>query len=258
MISRLFEFYKDLRFPFNFLPFVDACRFAWATLTKKSTVLDTSFCGIPLSLRTNSPDLLVSYSALFKNEFASIKTDSPKVILDAGANIGTTSIAFARQYPEAEILAVEMEPENLELLRRNTKSFPNIKVIPMAITGHSGERVIKDRNTGQWGYTIAESADNAENTTHTVSCVTIDQLMAAHGITHIDILKMDIEGAEKEIFETGGQWLGKTESIAIELHERIAPGCSRAFYLATEQFEHVENHGEKVVLYRKTPSMTDK
>jgi len=74
--------------------------------------------------------------------------------------------------------------------------------------------------------------------------------MNEHGIESIDLLKMDIEGGEKDVLENSQEWIGSVSAMTIELHDGISMGCSRAFYLATKDFKVFETHGEKVTAYR--------
>ena len=55
---------------------------------------------------------------------------------------------------------------------------------------------------------------------HAVAAITRDRLMRDQGIDHIDILKVDIEGAEKEVFADTSAWIDRVGSIIVELHER--------------------------------------
>jgi isoaspartyl peptidase/L-asparaginase-like protein (Ntn-hydrolase superfamily) len=63
-----------------------------------------------------------------------------------------------------------------------------------------------------------------------VISLTIEELMESYGLNFIDILKIDIEGAEKEVFSNSPPWLAKIGMIAIELHDKIKIGCNRSFY----------------------------
>ena len=57
--------------------------------------------------------------------------------------------------------------------------------------------------------------------------------MRRFGLNSIDLLKIDIEGSEKEIFDLNCKgWLAATKAILIELHDRYVPGCSNAFFKA--------------------------
>jgi len=70
---------------------------------------------------------------------------------------------------------------------------------------------------------------------------------------YIDILKLDIEGAEKELFADNTElWLPKVNIVVIELHDWLQEGCSQAFYAAFNLDEWDEyKEGEKVVMIRK-------
>lgn len=58
------------------------------------------------------------------NMYATRLHQSPRVIVDAGANIGLTAVYFANQFPAARILALEPESSNYALLCKNTAAYP--------------------------------------------------------------------------------------------------------------------------------------
>jgi FkbM family methyltransferase len=206
--------------------------------------------GIPLHVRSGSPDVRVAISSLYFGEYGDIQCLDPATIVDAGANIGTSSIYFARKYPQAKVLAIEPESDNFALLTENSRGFSNIVPIKAALWSEAGRRTIQDRRTGPWGYTVAETANPADSTGQQVDCLTIPSLMEQHDVDRIDLLKMDIEGGEKEILEHCSDWIDRVDVLAVELHDRICPGCSDAFAAATRDFRTTEVHGEKVIAYR--------
>lgn len=67
--------------------------------------------------------------------------------------------------------------------------------------------------------------------------ITIPEILQLESIHHIDILKMDIEGAEKEIFETNASWLNKVNILIIELHDHYKQGCSKACFKTISEFD---------------------
>jgi hypothetical protein len=69
-------------------------------------------------------------------------------------------------------------------------------------------------------------------------------------IDAIDILKIDIEGAEKEVFENSDLWMRKTNVIIIELHERLKDGCCRVFYNKTNDFDREWSQGDSIFLVK--------
>ena len=81
----------------------------------------------------------------------------------------------------------------------------------------------------------------------TVPTVTMPALLERHGA--IDILKLDIEGAEGELFRGDTGWLAHTRMVVLELHERYAPGCTELVrsVMQARRFEQVAGRGENVV-----------
>jgi FkbM family methyltransferase len=207
--------------------------------------------GEPIYVRTATSDFSVAVSSLVDSEFGHVDSLDPSVIVDAGANIGASAIYFAKRYPHAKVFAIEPERENYEILLMNVRRHRNIIPIQAALWGSSGTRMLQDRLTGPWGYTIAETINRVESTGQRIDCITIASLLDEYKIEHVDILKLDIEGGEKDVLENSVDWIDKVNVITAELHDRICMGCERAFHLATRDFKRFEKHGEKVTAYRE-------
>ena len=218
---------------------------------KRENERDLLINGYKIKVRTNSCDIDVAFNSFCDKEYDEIKLKDPKIIIDAGANIGTSSIFFAKKYPEALIFSIEPEVSNFLLLKHNTRKYKNITPIKSAIWGNNCRRTIQNRNTGSWGYTISETTNKTEPTGQDIECITINSIMKDYEIEKIDLLKMDIEGGEKDVLENSKDWMDLVDTITVELHDKINMGCDRAFYLATTQFEKFEKSGEKITAYRK-------
>jgi Methyltransferase FkbM domain len=80
--------------------------------------------------------------------------------------------------------------------------------------------------------------------------VTIDMILQCYGIDRISLLKLDIEGAEPEVFRNSSAWIDKVDSLIVELHERMKPGCNRSYYTGTGGFDAEWSQGEFVYLTR--------
>jgi hypothetical protein len=80
--------------------------------------------------------------------------------------------------------------------------------------------------------------------------MTVDKIMQDYNLEKVDILKIDIEGAEKEVFTDTSSWIEKVNSIIIELHERMKAGCNRSFYCGSNGFDNEWKQGENVYLSR--------
>lgn len=173
---------------------------------------------------------------------------NPRLIVDAGANIGISVLWFAWRYPSALIIAVEPEPSNLDLLRRNCGDLPRVRIVPAALWSRRSALQIADPDADKWSFSVVErrSADGG-----TVNATTVPELLEESGRERIDVLKLDIEGAEKELFGPDCEaWLSRVGTLLIELHDGFVPGCSRAFYSAIlrRPFRQ-EINGENIIIH---------
>jgi FkbM family methyltransferase len=173
----------------------------------------------------------------------------PRVIVDAGANIGLTSVFYANKYPQARVLAIEPETSNYEILEKNAAPYPNITCIRRALWRSDTAVTIADPGSGHWGFQTVEEAGKTRSSE--VEGITVNSLMARFAIDYIDFFRIDIEGAEHEVFESSSPWIEKVGVIAIELHDRLKTGCSRSVYLATKNFHWEIRRGETIFLGRE-------
>ena len=129
------------------------------------------------------------------------------------------SILFALKYPTARIIAIEPEPSNFAALVRNTTPYKIITPIQAALWREDGEVTLGPSTAHPKG--AFQIVDNGRQR---VRAITMDTVMREAGIDSIDLLKMDIEGAEIEVFESC-PWIKKVQVLAIELHDRVRPGA---------------------------------
>jgi FkbM family methyltransferase len=202
-----------------------------------------------ITLRPFTTDMEALAQVFLRDEYAAPLPREPGFIIDGGANIGLTSLYFALRYPRATIVAVEAERSNFEILRRNTAPFAGITAVHAAIWGRTGrlnvygprgDHPARDRN--KWGFMVADGSETSfaagvreqAEKVDEVAGVTIGALLARSGRGHIDLLKLDIEGAEREVFtsEERHAWLGSVGVIMIETHDGQKDGCSEAFFAA--------------------------
>lgn len=125
----------------------------------------------------------------------------PRTILDLGANIGASVLWFHRHFPDAEIHAVEADRRSLEKLRRNVASLPRVTVHHVAVAGDSGDRTFYEAQRGWESSLVAAAARGGEAST--VTALTLPALIreCVSG-ERVDLLKIDVEGAEWEILPT--------------------------------------------------------
>ncbi|HSH12230.1 MAG TPA: FkbM family methyltransferase, partial [Desulfurivibrionaceae bacterium] len=196
--------------------------FALKTRSIKEPVEVEVFCplvGRSVTLRLGTSDL-ATYEKIFADReyFFEPLTDT-KVILDAGANIGLAALFFAARFPEAQIIAIEPEDSNFKLLVKNTAAFPKIVPIQAALWGEDTRVQVIDPGLDKWGFQARDVGDvGSAGVCHGVAGMTVDRIMREQGLDYIDILKMDIEGGEIEVFSAGGNWLDRVGLLIAELH----------------------------------------
>jgi FkbM family methyltransferase len=147
-----------------------------------------------------------------------------KYIIDAGANIGCTALYFEKCYPKSIIVCIEPDGCNYEALLGNVEMNnlgTYIKPIKAAVwSDNSNLEIMRDFGDGrEWARTV-KPTNRMDSTV--VSGITIADIMLKYSLPYIDILKIDIEGAEKYIFENDnmvGKFLPFVRYLAMEVHE---------------------------------------
>jgi FkbM family methyltransferase len=171
------------------------------------------------------------------------------LIIDGGANIGAASVYFSAQCQDAFVVAIEPEASNFQLLVENTKGMP-VLPLPYALASSPQRLRVVDVGEGYWGFQTRSIGDGDEEVSDgDVSCVTINEIFTAHqGDCFPFIVKIDIEGGEKELFQQHTEWIEKTPLIIIELHDWLLPrqGAALPFLRCIAEldrdFVHVDEH----------------
>lgn len=160
----------------------------------------------------------------------------PEIIVDAGANIGLTSVFFANKYPGAKIISIEPEASNYNALVKNTAYYMSIVPIHAAIWNEPGLVEVLDVGTGEWGFMLSQRNGPQEGIGQ-IQAITIQEILNDLQLSHIDILKMDIEGSEKELFSTNFEtWLPKIRCLIIEIHDNLKKGTSKTVLKALSKY----------------------
>lgn len=146
-------------------------------------------------------------------------------IIDAGANVGQFAIAAAQRFPMAEIYCFEPVPDVYEILKSNTKEFTNITVYKYAVGSTTG-KIPFYRND----YTPASSAmvirgehnrpncEQKRTKTIEVDIFRLDDLVSTLeiNIKQPALLKLDVQGYEKDVLQGAEKTLGCIDYIALE------------------------------------------
>lgn len=185
-------------------------------------------------LRTKTSDLRVFEDIFVAKHYHCANLErEPKWIVDAGANVGYSALFFALQHPSARVIAIEPEPSNFALLVQNTRTQKNVLPIHAALWPVKASLEIANPQAEKWSFQVHQTT---EASAHPVQAMTMEDVMQLTEGEPIDVLKIDIEGAEKEVFGADVQsWLPRVHSLMIELHDRKVEGCRRSVYQAAVQ-----------------------
>ena len=202
----------------------------------------------PIHLRIDTSDFCAYRDVLIfqtKQYLPEMKGFTPQTIIDAGAHIGMSTILFAQNYPKAKIVALEPEPSNYDALQRNTSPYKNVVCIRAALWRDDGEVMLSPSNVHPKGAFAIAERDGIK-----VPAMTMSTLMKEAQLTSIDLLKMDIEGAEKDVFRNS-PWVSSVQVLAIELHDRVDSRCSEVV-LSAMRNRHCARKGEISFFYKNS------
>ena len=179
-------------------------------------------------IRKDSSDLFVFNQVIIEEEYSKLllmqnHEKGNLVIIDAGANIGCTSLWFASYFPNAVIYAIEADASNFRYLEKNireNKFSQSVLIYFNALWKDNSVLNISDSFRGGKEDSKRIILGNVENE-NSVKGITISDLKELVWGRRIDIFKMDIEGAESELFpdlEHAKVFLDSIDILAVELH----------------------------------------
>lgn len=157
------------------------------------------------------------------------------LIVDAGANIGTSAVYFAVNYPTAKVIAIEPEGENFKLMALNVHGMNVIPTLGALHHTFGKELFISDPGIGDMSFRTGVTGKHSVLTT-SVDYILWKQINAGEVPF---ICKIDIEGAEKEVFCDNYLWMRHFPLIIVELHDWMLPGkgTSQRFLKALGEFD---------------------
>lgn len=191
--------------------------------------------GGTISLRPGTVDQVI-YDEVFLREDLDIEIGHPRVIVDAGAHIGMASVYFASRFPDATVIAIEPEQENFRVLCRNAEAWPNIHPVHAALWSGPGELGIDNEGVESRRFRVSERSGKRN-----IPALGVPDIKRLFRLDHIDVLKLDIEGSEIEVFRNSDEWMPSIGNMIVELHDRLRPGCARALDNALSGYEFQRN-----------------
>lgn len=223
----------------------NAVRIAWQKLSGHN-LMKLRMRGIKNSLYCRTNDLYVMlevFGGRCGRVYDPALRGKPQLIIDAGANVGFVSALLANLFPEARVISIEPDVANSEIFRRNCGGYSNVRLIEAALWYRPGH--LKIENPSDAGFLLRVTEDDAPG----IPAVTIPEILQAEGADRIDILKLDVEGAEKVLFSKNNEWLRKVKLMVVELHDRYESGCREAMLaaIAGRKFQHTQRNGVDLV-----------
>jgi len=218
--------------------------------TKERTTFDY-FGQIFQARLKNSSDYGIVKQVIMKEEYSlavsffKAQNLTPKVIIDAGSNIGATAIYLKHHYPRTQLFCIEPEEENFDLLKTNLSMYVNdgsVELYQAGLMGKSDLNLAINSNFRDKSscarQVIVDQKDNG------LKSITVMDLLKQHNLKRIDLLKMDIEGAEVFLIEEGSDvsFLDITKCIAIEIHDEVVDREKVYELLRNKGFLLLEQH----------------
>jgi FkbM family methyltransferase len=188
------------------------------------------------------------------------------VVIDIGAHIGRYTIIGAKRVgTNGKVVAIEANPSNFEMLNRNIKLNQLTNIISLNNAVYSKETKIKLYLPGEeLGHTIYNTvmSDRAKNEDKfvEVSANTLDYFLQLKGITDVNWIKIDVEGAEFEVLKGATNVLSKSKDIALLIEIHNLSGGTNLYRPILEflrlynfkiEFEKSHDGGEKHIILRK-------
>lgn len=196
---------------------------------------------------------------------------SGMTVVDAGANWGYFTLLSAHRVGRSgRVLALEPDPRVFALLQRNLSlnDLPHVRALPLAAGASPGTLTLDGYNpsaTNRGVSRIHASADPLSATTFSVTCEPLDHLLTAQAIDIVDLLKIDVEGAEDAVLAgmTDGLRAHRYRRVLLELHPALlaergvtVDACCRTLAAAGYigwSFDHSAAAGRRAAYAREMP-----
>ncbi|HKQ99579.1 MAG TPA: FkbM family methyltransferase [Pyrinomonadaceae bacterium] len=181
--------------------------------------------GQSVFLREVGSDILTFNEVLLEQVYQSVLEYVPecRTIIDVGGNIGLASLYFAAHYPECRIFAIEPNPSSYRVLNKNLERLikeGRAETLQAAVWG-SEKALGADQSKAADHYSIFTTVELADDggADGAIKGLPFKKIIERSGFDEVGLLKVDIEGAEVELFKGDVDWLKQVRAIAIEFHK---------------------------------------
>lgn len=206
-----------------------------------------------LSLREVGSDILTFNEVIRQQVYRDVfsRVEHCETVIDLGANIGLAALYFARHYATCRVFAVEPNPDTHRILTANLRELVEkgrCRTLRAAVWS-SEKALVADRSHPREHFSAfaTKEASPEDGAEERIVALTIQQIIRAAGFTRVDLLKVDIEGAEVELFKGDLDWLRDVNSIAIEFHGGSRKECNFDEIMGQYGF-HLCNHDPHTVV----------
>jgi len=144
------------------------------------------------------------------------------LIVDLGSNNGFSAKYFAQTWKSASIVGIEPNKANFDISRINSTES---NFLNFAIGSKAGKVSFKDETVSSWAFQTIESEDG------NIKLITVNEIIEQFSDCKPFIIKVDIEGFERNLFSSDTSWIDKFPILIIELHDWMLPfeGNSKNF-----------------------------
>ena len=205
----------------------------------------------PLFMRLGTSDREVLGQIFIEEEYRPMVLSRPQAIIDLGANVGYSSAYFLSRYPSAAVLAVEPDPGNHAICVSNLAPFGGRSKTVLGAAWPESSKLALDRGAWRDGREWSTQVKSAGGEASASTCVEgydIPALIQLSGFAEIDLLKIDIEKSEIELFSRNtGRWLPRVRNICIELH---GPDCEAVFFRALSDYSYDLSRSNELTICR--------
>jgi FkbM family methyltransferase len=208
----------------------------------------------PVYCRAGSSDKHAFNHIFVEDEYRFLKDGpAPRVVIDCGANVGYSAVYFLSQFPDARVISIEPDDQNVQMLRLNTAPYAGrCTVLHSAVWSHPTRLVVckgEYRDRLEWATQVRERRDGEAGD---LEAIDLRSIFERFGLDYVDVLKIDIEKSELAVFSRNFEsWVDRVGCYLIELHDEE---CRDVFFKAIgpDKYE-VFGSGELTVARRTAP-----
>ena len=170
------------------------------------------------------------------------------LIVDCGSNIGCSTNFFLRNYENSKVISIEPDKESFELLNKNIFDLQRVELINSAISNKAiNFKLIDDSNNSNdyRGKNVLETSN-----INSMKAITVNQILSSKKNKNFYpyLIKIDIEGHEKQLFENNTEWIDQFKIIIVEIHDWMLPETSNSKNFFKKISASMEKYDRDVII----------